>query len=393
MKTLPGRGALIALTLVLSMFAGATGSLLGVCGPFTDFTDAQFCPFVLQIFYLGVTTGTTPTTFDPAANTSRLQMAAFLSRTVDRVLKRGSSKAAVGKFWTPQNETVLALTNLANGAQWAKSDGADVWATSFNSATIARVRASDGKLLDTWTGATSVSQPLVAMGKVLAPAFINTTGSLYMIDPSLPAGAVTTVASNLGDRPIGITFDGSRIWTANFGNNASGGGVSIVTPGATIPWASTNITAGFAGLSGAVFDGSNVWVTDTGAEKLLKLDSTGAILTTVTVPTDPRMPVFDGTNIWVPTSSSAVAVVRASNGALLATLTGNGLGNSFQAAFDGERVLITDLSENQVSLFKAVDLSPLGFFPTGSGTAPKGVCSDGLNFWIVFSNTNRLARF
>jgi hypothetical protein len=28
-------------------------------------------------------------------------------------------------------------------------------------------------------------------------------------DPA--GGAVTTVASNLGDRPIGITFDGSRI--------------------------------------------------------------------------------------------------------------------------------------------------------------------------------------
>jgi hypothetical protein len=393
MKSLRGRGALIALAVVLSMFAGAAGSLLGVCGPFTDFTDAQFCPFVLQIFYLGVTTGTTPTTYDPAASTTRLQMAAFLARTVDRVLKRGSTRAAVGKFWTPQNETVLPLTNLANGAQWAKSDGADVWATSFNNATITRVRASDGKLLDTWTGATSVEQPLVAMGKVFAPAFINTTGSLYMIDPTQAGGAVTTVASNLGDRPNGITFDGARIWTANLGNISSGGGVSIVTPGATIPWSSTNITAGFSGAYGAVYDGNNVWVTDVGADKLFKLDSTGAILMTVTVPADPRMPAFDGTNIWVPTSSSAMAVVRASNGALLATLIGNGLGNSFQAAFDGERILVTDLSENQVSVFKAVDLSPIGFVPTGAGTAPKGVCSDGLNFWIVFSNTNRLARF
>jgi len=358
-----------------------------------DVSDAQFCPFVLEIFYLGITTGTTPTTYDPTANVSRLQMAAFLARSVDRVLKRGSPRAAAGKFWIPQNDTVLPLTNLANGAQWAKSDGADVWATSFNSATIARVRASDGKLLETWTGATSVEQPLVAMGKVFAPAFINTNGALYMIDPSQPAGVVTTVASNLGDRPIGITFDGSRIWTANFGNNTSGGGISIVTPGATIPWASTNVTAGFAGLSGAVFDGANVWVTDTGAEKLFKLDAAGAILMTVTVPVDPRMPAFDGTNIWVPTSSAAVAVVRASNGALLATLTGNGLGNSFQAAFDGEKVLITDLTENQVSVFKAADFTPIGFFPTGSGTNPKGVCSDSLNFWIVFSNTNRLARF
>jgi hypothetical protein len=393
MKTSLGRSALIGLALVLSLTVGATSSLLGACGPFADFTDAAFCPFVLQIFYLGITTGTTPSTYDPSAPVSRLQMAAFLSRTVDGVLKRGSRRAALNDFWTSQNANVLGLSNLANGAQWARSDGADVWATSFNTGTITRVRASDGKVLDTWTGAASVAQPLVAMGKVLAPAFINTTGSLYMIDPAQPAGAVTTVASNLGDRPNGITFDGARIWTANFGNNATGGGVSIVTPGATIPWATTNVTAGFGGLYGVVFDGTNVWGTDFGADTLLKLDPAGAILQTVTVPVDPRMPAFDGTNIWVPTNSAAVAVVRASSGALLATLTGNGLGGSYSAAFDGQRILVTNLAENTVSLFKAVDLSPLGSFATGSGTNPKGACSDGVNFWIVFSNTNRLARF
>jgi hypothetical protein len=34
---------------------------------------------VLEVFYLGITTGTSPTTYDPASNVSRLQMAAFLS--------------------------------------------------------------------------------------------------------------------------------------------------------------------------------------------------------------------------------------------------------------------------------------------------------------------------
>ena len=385
--------ALFACVAIAAVLVGAAAAAVGDCGPFTDVAVDAFCPFVLEIFYLGITTGTTSTTYDPAANVTRLQMAAFLSRTVDSVLKRGSSRAANDKFWISQNANVLGLTSLPNGANWVKPDGKDLWAASFNNAQITRVRASDGKILDTWTGATSVEQPLVAMGKVFAPAFLNAVGALYMIDPTQVAGAVTTVASALGDRPNGITFDGGRIWTANLGNTSSGGGVSIVTPGATIPWSTTNVTAGFAGLFGAVFDGSNVWVTDVGADKLLKLDSTGAVLLTVTTPLDPRMPAFDGNNIWVPTSSSAVQVVRASNGAILATLTGNGLGNSFGAAFDGERVLITNQTENSVSLFKAADLTAIGTFPTGSGTAPKGAASDGLNFWIVFSNTNKLARF
>src|SRR6185295_12971613 len=68
-----------------AFIVGAGSAMLGVCGPFTDFTDAGFCPFVLEIFYLGITTGTTPTTYDPTSSVSRLQMAAFLSRSVDGV--------------------------------------------------------------------------------------------------------------------------------------------------------------------------------------------------------------------------------------------------------------------------------------------------------------------
>lgn len=85
--------------------------------------------------------------------------------------------------------------------------------------------------------------------------------------------------------------------------------------------------------------------------KLLKLDANGAILQTVTVGSGPQVPVFDGANIWVPNDfSESVSVVRASTGAVIATLTGNGLSGSAAAAFDGERVLITNYSGNSVSL-------------------------------------------
>ena len=96
---------LLPLVLAAVIVGGAGSVLLGVCGPFTDVTDATFCPFVLEIFTLGITTGTTPTTYDPGGNVSRLQMAAFLSRTVDGVLKRGSRRAALNQFWTPRNRS------------------------------------------------------------------------------------------------------------------------------------------------------------------------------------------------------------------------------------------------------------------------------------------------
>jgi hypothetical protein len=379
----------MSIAVVGALLGGATGALLGACGPFTDVSDPSFCPFVLEIFTLGITTGTSPTTYDPASSVSRLQMAAFLSRSVDGVLKRGSRRAALDQFWTTQNATVLGLTTVGGDPLLLKSDGLDIWVANNTSSSVSRVRGSDGKLLETWTGATSAVGVLVAMGRVFVSGETN-PGNLYRIDPSQTAGAVTTVASNLGNNPLGIAFDGSRIWTAsNFG-----GSVSIVTPGATIPWTVTTVTTGFNGPVGILYDGANIWVTDYGASTLLKLDSSGAVLQTVTVGSLPQFPAFDGANIWVPNiSSNSVSVVRASSGAVLQTLTGNGLNGPYVAAFDGQRVLITIFSGDSVSLWKAADLTPIGSFPTGASTFPSGACSDGVNFWITLSNANKLARF
>jgi hypothetical protein len=384
------RALLLSTAAVAAILSGAGSALLGLCGPFTDVSDVVFCPFVLEIFYLGITTGTTPTTYDPTSPVTRLQMAAFLSRTVDRVLLRGSRRAALDQFWTTQNATVLGLTTVGSFPALLKSDGADIWVANFNGASVSRVRASDGKMLETWTGATSAWGVLSAMGRVLVTGQ-TTPGNLYMIDPSQAAGAVTTVASNLGISPFGITFDGARVWTANLS-----GSVSIVTPGATIPWTVTTVTTGFTGFAapvGALYDGANVWVTVLSSGLLEKLDSAGAILQTVTVGSAPQFPVFDGTNIWVTSSSNSVSVVRASNGAVLQTLTGNGLNDPIAASFDGQRVLITNRNGNGVSLWKAADLTPLGFFATGASTSPQGACSDGINFWIGLSGAGKLARF
>ena len=385
-----GRALAGSLALTAALLGGAATGLLGVCGPFTDVTDATFCPFVLEIFTLGITTGTTPTTYDPTSSVSRLQMAAFLSRTVDGVLRRGSRRAALDQFWTTQNDVVLGVTTLGNNTNSVKSDGADLWVTNFSSNTVSRVRANDGKLLETWTGAQLPTGVVSAMGRVLV-AGKTVPGSLYQIDPSQPPGAVAIVASNLGNSPVGIAFDGAKVWTANI----IGHSISIVTPGATLPWSATTVTTGFSDPTGMVFDGTNVWVTDNAVAKILKLDSNGAILQSVTVGNLPEYPVFDGGNIWVPNGQTAtVTVLRASSGAVLATLTANGLNGPFAGAFDGQRMLITNQGGNSVSLWKAADLTPLGTFPTGASSAPSGVSSDGIHFWIALQMVpGKLARF
>ncbi len=377
------RGQVLPAVLVLAILAGGASRLAGVCGVFTDVAADAFCPFVLEVFYVGITTGTTATTYDPSASVSRLQMAAFLSRTVDGVLKRGSRRAALNRFWTLRNVTSLGVTTLGGYPQSAACDGTDVWVSNSTSGTVQRVRGSDGKLLDTWTG---MSQPfglLSAMSKIFV-GNVSNPGSLYLIDPALPAGAATLLTSSLPNSPFGLAFDGSKI----FAVSGAVPSVSLVTPGT---WTVTTVTTGFSNPFGILYDGANVWVTEPfGSVK--KLDANAAVLQTVTVGSFPMNPVFDGGNLWVPNFNDAtVSVVRASNGAVLATLTGNGLDHPSHASFDGERVAVTNQVGGSVSLWKAADFSALGSLAVGSQA--HGVCSDGISFWIAASGDAKLIRY
>jgi hypothetical protein len=400
----PQHSIMVRIALLLSLSASLTvlstrlRADTGSCGGATvnlPFTDVQGNLFFCQIaaaYFSGLTAGTSATTYGPAQNVTREQMAAFTTRTLDQSLQRGSRRAALDQFWTTAGSNSLALTMVQDGPIGVKSDGADLWVANLVSDTVSRVRASDGRVLETWTGATDAYSVLCAMGKVFVTGAAS-NGSLYQIDPTQPAGAVTTLSNSLGGYPRGMAFDGQRIWTAN----TSDGSLSIITLN---PTTVTNLATEFHSLRAILYDGANIWVTEyvsVGVGKLHKLDANGALLQSVDVGADPRHMAFDGTNIWVPNvNSGTVSVVRATgslSGTVIATLSGNGLAGPIHAAFDGERILVTNLTGNSVSLWKATDLTPLGSVSTGAGTDPFGACSDGVNFWITLYGTDRLARF
>jgi hypothetical protein len=351
--------------------------------PYTDVAGvgAPFCPGIMEAYVTGVSKGTTPTTFSPDETVSRVQMTTFLQRSLDQGLARTSRRGAFNQWWMPQ--TSNALHYAPAGGQFCAADGHYIWTSTGSS--LVQLAASTGSLGGTWTGAASSQGLVVAAGRIF---MVDETspGSLYAIDPTQPPGAVTSAAT-LGDDPVGITFDGNLLWTANYG-----GSVSIITPQATAPYPVTNVTTGFANPYGILYDGAHVWVTDQGAGTLLELDSGGAILRTVAVGTGPGLPAFDGANIWVPNAgpSNSLTVVQASSGNVVATITpdaSNRLSGPTAASFDGQRILITNTLGNSVTLFKAADLSFIANVPTGASTTPYGACSDGINFWIAPGGT------
>jgi hypothetical protein len=126
---------------------------------------------VLEIFYLGITTGTTPATYDPAANVTRLQMAAFLSRTVDGVVHRTSRRTILNQLWTQHNTTNPVA--IGGNSLLAQSDGTDVWVTSRDNGLIRRIRATDGYDLGAWTGAAGASGVVIFGGTVWVTGFLS----------------------------------------------------------------------------------------------------------------------------------------------------------------------------------------------------------------------------
>ncbi len=147
--------ALVALLLTLSIVSGRQLADTDTCAgqnvtvPFMDVAGCVFFCQIAEAYFSGLTNGTDATHYSPSANVTRDQMAAFITRTQDSGLRRGSRRAALNRWETPIAIPLTSTTTVGIGAGGVASDGADLWVANTVSGTVSRVRASDGKLLET----------------------------------------------------------------------------------------------------------------------------------------------------------------------------------------------------------------------------------------------------
>jgi hypothetical protein len=392
---------LISLMASLTILSTKMQADTGSCGGVTitlPFTDTMASPFFCQIaaaYFSGLTNGTTATTYSPTATVTREQMAAFITRTMDQSLRRGSKRAALGQWWTTKVDANLIVVGIA--PQYVVSDGIDLWVSNTISNSIWRLRAVDASPLTIYTNVPSPEDLVVAGGGVFIASF-QSPGKIYYTNASRSSNEAIEWSTNLGNNPVGITFDGANLWTSNFGTGPGTGSISKASP---IGAASTTYLTGFSQPLGILFDGSSLWVTDRGDNTLKRVDiNDGSVLETTSLGanTNPSKMVFDGTNLWVPCyGTNELLVVRATGGlrgTVLARLTGNGLSGPIQAGFDGERILVTNSlsgTDGSVSLWKATDLSFIGSVNFNK-PLPTGVCSDGQDFFITFHGSDAQTR-
>src|SRR5438105_1389519 len=120
--------ALTAITAASTRLPAETGTCGGgsVNLIFADVAASNgfFCA-IAEAYFSGLTNGTSATTYSPSDPVTRGQMAAFVTRTMDQSVKRGSKLAALDQFWTTQGADYLALTAVGTHPRLVKSDGAD----------------------------------------------------------------------------------------------------------------------------------------------------------------------------------------------------------------------------------------------------------------------------
>jgi hypothetical protein len=370
--------AMAILVTMSTQMRAATGSCAGadVNVPFEDIQGNPFFCHIASAYFSGLTSGTSATTYSPTQTVPREQMAAFITRTLDQSLRRGSRRAALEQWWTPKDEQASnKLSSTLPGYGLMKSDGKDLWV--LGGTRVSRISPIDGKLKAAYSdNLNSVRGLVIARGRVYAAGGAPGFYSLYEVNPTIPPlfnNAVTIKTNQLGNEPMSLAFDGKQFWTAN-----AGGSVSLIDPADNFSVVTKPLGSQPKGM---LFDGKNIWVTDSGNGNLYKMDAFGFVIQTIPLGGELGYPTFDGTNIWVPgTSEGKVYVVRAANGALLSTLQFGIIHNFFAAAFDGERVAVTD-TRGYIHIWQATDLTYIGNIATEAASTPNGICSDGKRFW------------
>jgi DNA-binding beta-propeller fold protein YncE len=199
---------------------------------------------------------------------------------------------------------------VGNFPEFLVFDGANIWVTNRGDNTVTKLRASNGTNLGTFPSGGHTPQWITFDG---ANIWVSNNDSHTVTKLRASDGVLLGTFHVGGIFPEGIAYDGANIWVvATFGAHgavtklrASDGMVLGVYPvgryfGATV--------------HDVLFDGTNIWVAifqfDAG---LIKLDpSDGSQLGRVDVGYNPYALTFDGSRIWVTNTGTGGTVTAVS---------------------------------------------------------------------------------
>lgn len=178
-----------------------------------------------------------------------------------------------------------------------------------------------------------------------------------------------------------VVFDGHNVWVAVEGAG-SGYVLKLTSSGSILSYTSV----GVAPLEMA-YDGSKIWVTDYTSSDITVVAGNGTLVKTINLPAnaDPEGILFDGLYIWVANNgvgSSYSNTVSKYDPATMRLIANYQVGLSPDGiAFDGTYIWVTNSYNNNVVKLNRQTGQILRTYPTG--TFPLSIIFDGVNVWIA----------
>lgn len=229
------------------------------------------------------------------------------------------------KRWYGASQTGIAYP-VGDGPVAGAFDGAFLWIANRASASVTKLRPSDGSIQATYS--------------------LN------------------------GAKPRDILFDGGSLWIATDS--------AVLQMSVADGSLARSVAAGTAPVALA-FDGDSVWVASSDGAYKVKA-STGAVGGPFRAGGRPTGIGFDGTHVWVASGPDSTFTKLATTGAEVEAIHWSG-GNPQSMAFDGVAMWVLKSDpEGQVTQVGVSDSKTLGNYPVGSN--PTGVAFDGAHVWV-----------
>ena len=196
-------------------------------------------------------------------------------------------------------------------------------------------------------------------------------------DPNRP------VTLSVGSLPLGVAFDGTSVWVANYGSNTVSK-ISMLTN--TV---AATVAVGSSPQSVA-FDGANIWVTNAGDSNVSKINpNTNAVTATVAVGGDPVAVAFDGSSVWVVNANgNNVSKINTTTNTVTATVAVGAF--PYAAAFDGSNMWVTNAGDDNVSKINVTTNTVTATVTAGNG--PFCAAFDGSSVWVCNQADNTISR-
>src|ERR1051326_7329980 len=134
--------------------------------------------------------------------------------------------------------------------------------------------------------------------------------------------------------------------------------------------------------------GENIWVTDTGDHKLLRLRASDGRLIESFPISSPLRVIYDGKNVWTGSVTGLVTKINAKDGGVIESYPTGSPASGI--TFDGQNVWVSNIESNKVTKLRAIDGSNAGSYKVGK--APDGLLFDGEFIWVANSGTNTVTK-